>query len=104
MTYLNKKLLAICSKLVIGPNRQKIRFMHRDKPMNDNDSGWQFYSGQEGEIIEPNEIVLCPLERICEMDPSIKSLLNSPEGSAWERIPEKEIWEEVKDFQFIEVD
>lgn len=104
MDNLSVKLLAICSKLVTGPNRQKIRFMYRERPLNAEDSGWHFFSGFEGEIIEPDDVILCPLEKICQMDPSIMPLLKAPEGSAWERLPETEKWEEVKDFHPIEVE
>ena len=93
------QILCLFSKRLLPPKREKIRFMHRQEPMNEQDSGWQFYSGFEPEVIGPEDLVLCPLDRVCELDPSVKALLGAPVGAAWERLPETEVWERVEDLQ-----
>jgi hypothetical protein len=73
--------------------------MRRDKPMDERDSGWMLYSGLETEeqLADPKFFAVVPLARLLELDPSLRPLVDSPPGSAWERTPETEEWLPVDD-------
>lgn len=69
-----------------------VRFMYREAPDHKIDSGWRFLSGFEDDnfINNPDNIFLRDLGEMIAVDPSLRSLLDSPSGSAFERLPEKE--------------
>ena len=68
-------------------NRLKVRFMYREKPDTQQDSGWRFFSGFETDeyVNNPDNIGLYDIKTITEIDPDIVPFLNSPVGSAFER-------------------
>jgi hypothetical protein len=51
---------------VLVNNKLKIRFMYREKPDNDNDSGWRFFSGDEDQeyVDNPNNIAIYDVETV----------------------------------------
>ena len=55
--------LVLATKLCIGPDRHKVRFMLREEPNNPKDSGWVFFSGLEPEGYNENHdnFIICPL-------------------------------------------
>ena len=68
-------------------NRIKVRFMYREEPDNEQDSGWRFFSGFESDeyVNNPDNIGLYDVNTIANIDPDIIPLLNSPIGSMFER-------------------
>lgn len=64
-----------------------VRFMYRESPDNEYDSGWRFFSGDETDeyVNIPGNIGIYDLETIAEVDPDIIPLLTSPIGSVFER-------------------
>lgn len=76
--------------------KQKVRFMYRDTPDREEDSGWRFFTGDESDayVNDPNNIGLYAISTIAEIDPDVIPLLNNPSGTAFEREDEN------KPFQF----
>lgn len=68
-------------------NRLKVRFMYREAPDNDQDSGWRFFSGFESDayVNNPDNIGLYDVNTIAGIDPDIIPHLTSPAGYAFER-------------------
>jgi len=66
-----------------------VGFMYRDRPINDIDSGWRFFSGDEDEtyINNNDNTSFYNVNTIANYDPSIIAYLNEPIGTVWERIP-----------------
>ena len=66
---------------------QPVRFMYREPPDNDTDSGWRFTAGQETEeyMDDPANSAIYDVNTIANYDPDIIPFLDSPTGSAFER-------------------
>ncbi|UHQ19356.1 DUF2185 domain-containing protein [Lysobacter sp. KIS68-7] len=77
-----------------------VRFMYRETPDNDVDSGWRFMSGLESDEYmdtPPNHDVY-DINTIANYDPTIIPFLDAPEGSAFEKTPESERFIAVTDW------
>ena len=72
---------------VLVTNKLRVRFMYHEKPDNENDSGWRFFSGDETQeyVDNPNNIAIYDIETILAIDIDIMKYLSSPIGSAFER-------------------
>ncbi|HEY5701520.1 MAG TPA: DUF2185 domain-containing protein [Gammaproteobacteria bacterium] len=77
---------AFASKRV-AEERDKVRFMYREDPVRDDDSGWKFFSGDEPQeyVDNPDNVGLYAISTIAEIDPDIVPLLNTPPPCAFER-------------------
>ncbi len=87
----------------LGNNTKKIRFMYREKPDNDSDSGWRFFSGDEDQVYvdNPDNILSARLlDVVEEIDPSVKKYLDSEIESAFERENENDEFKKSENFQF----
>jgi hypothetical protein len=89
------------SKMVTD-KKKKVRFMYREKPTQDQDSGWRIFSGSEDQEYtdNPDNTGIYNPTTILKIDPSIADLLLSPVGSVLERETENSKWYEVDDFAF----
>jgi hypothetical protein len=89
--------LALVSEKVIGPSREPVLLALREPGANDQDSGWRFFHGDEDEdyASDPRNIALCPLWSLLGLDPSLRAIINHPDGTAWERPSEQEPWSEA---------
>lgn len=69
-----------------------VRFMYREAPDNDIDSGWRFLSGYEDEAYmdNPANHSVYDVNTVANYDPGIIPFLDFPEGSAFEKTPESE--------------
>lgn len=69
-----------------------VRFMYREEPDNELDSGWRFMSGFEDDdyIDNPDNYAIYDVNTIANYDPSIIPLLDSPEGCAFEKRPDSD--------------
>ncbi|MCL2308822.1 MAG: DUF2185 domain-containing protein [Proteobacteria bacterium] len=76
-----------------------VRFMYREEPHNDLDSGWRFLSGYEDDAYMENSAnhAVYEVNTIANYDPSIIPFLDAPEGSAFEKTPESERFVDVTD-------
>lgn len=93
--------LALVSRLLLE-EKLPIRFMYKTVPEHLNDTGWRMFTGYETEEFLENETVNMmpvPLDRICELDPSLTELVQYNAGTVWERTPESDGWERVYDFR-----
>lgn len=68
-------------------NGKQVGFMYRDKPNNEYDSGWNFFSGKESEKYtnNPDNFSVFDINTICNYDDSIIEFLNKPVYSAFIR-------------------
>jgi hypothetical protein len=77
-----------------------VRFMYREEPDNDVDSGWRFMSGYEDDeyMDDPSNHAVYDVNTIANYDPSIISFLDAPIGSVFEKTPESERFIAVEDW------
>jgi hypothetical protein len=66
----------------------KVKFMSRVNPVNDMDSGWQFYSGTETQeyLDNPDNASIHAVNTIANYDRAIIPYLNLPIGTELERV------------------
>jgi hypothetical protein len=90
---------------IVANGHSKVRFMYRETPENDRDSGWRFFSGYESDeyVSDPDASSVYAISTIAQLDPSIAGLLKSPFGSMYERPhDEDEPFLQVHDIDFPE--
>ena len=77
-----------------------VRFMYREAPDNEIDSGWRFLSGFEDDayMADPANHQIYDVNTVANYDPSIIPLLDAPLGRAFEKTPESEVFVEVEDW------
>ena len=90
---------AIVSRLVADGG--KVRFLYREEPDNEQDSGWRVFRGEESPEYadDPNNTVLVPLGSIVDRNEELKAVIEAPPGSAFERRSEDQPFEFVDDFE-----
>ena len=78
----------------------KVGYCYREKPDGDWDSGWRFTAGDESEeyMDDPNNAGIYKLNTICNDDPDIIPLLNTPAPCAFER-DENGAFQQIKDWK-----
>ena len=78
----------------------KVGYCYREKPDGDWDSGWRFTAGDESEeyMDDPNNAGIYKLNTICNDDPDIIPLLNTPAPCAFER-DENSVFQQIKDWK-----
>ena len=81
----------------------KVGCCYREEPDGDWDSGWRFTAGDESEAYmdDPNNAGIYKLNTICNDDPDIISLLNTPAPCAFER-DENGVFQQIKDWKLDE--
>ena len=77
-----------------------VGFMYREKPRNDQDSGWAFLSGTEDDAYmnDPANHGIFDVNTIANYDPSIIPLLDAPVGSVFEKLPDAPDFVAVSDW------
>ena len=77
-----------------------VRFMYREAPDYNSDSGWRFMSGTEDDAYMENAAnhSLMDVNTIANFDPSIVPFLDAPVGSVFEKVPGAADFEEVKNW------
>lgn len=65
----------------------KVGYMYRDRPINDQDSGWRFFAGDEDEayMSSNDRHGVYDVNTIVNYDPDILSFLEADYGSRYER-------------------
>ena len=78
----------------------KVGYCYREKPDGDWDSGWRFTAGDESEAYmdDLNNAGIYKLNTICNDDPDIIPLLNTPAPCAFER-DENGVFQQIKDWK-----
>ncbi len=78
----------------------KVGYCYREKPDGDWDSGWRFTAGDESDeyMDDPNNAGIYGLNSICNDDPDIIHLLNTPAPCAFER-DENGVFQQIKDWK-----
>ena len=91
----------MATKMLVN-NKRKVRFMYRDEPSNDQDSGWRFFCGDEDQDYtnNPDNIAIYDVNTIIALDKSIIPYLKSVKGTALEREDENGVFVMSKDFTF----
>ena len=77
-----------------------VRFMYREEPENEDDTGWRFCSAMdedENYMEDPNNIGFFDVNTIANYDRSIIPYLMSPIGAAFEKPPGTDEFEAVED-------
>lgn len=66
--------------------------MRRDKPVNENDSGWSFMAGNEDDEYynDYKNIALVSVQEVYQLDPDILGYIENPAGTALIRISSNE--------------
>ncbi len=78
----------------------KVGYCYREKPDGDWDSGWRFTAGDESDTYmdDPNNAGIYALNTICNDDPDIIPLLNTPAPCAFER-DGNGMFQQIKDWK-----
>ena len=78
----------------------KVGYCYREKADGDWDSGWRFTAGDESNeyMDDPNNAGIYGLNTICNDDPDIIPLLNTPAPCAFER-DENGVFQQIKDWK-----
>jgi hypothetical protein len=76
-----------------------VRYMYREAPDNDTDSGWRFMSGYESQeyMDDADNHALYDINTIANYDPSIVPFLDAEVGLAFEKKPEDDDFYLVED-------
>ena len=76
----------LATKMLVE-GRRKVRYMYRERPTNPQDSGWRFFCGGEDDdyVNNPDNIAICDINTILEIDESVLPYLNYQTGVALER-------------------
>ena len=66
---------------------RKVGFCYRSTPLNDLDSGWRFFAGDETDeyIADLSHSAVYDINTIANYDPEIIPFLDAPVGAAFER-------------------
>jgi len=78
-----------------------VRFMYREYPDNEHDSGWRFMSGYESDeyMDNPDNHAIYDVNTIANYDQSIIQFLDAKVGLAFEKIPDADDFELVEDYE-----
>ncbi len=90
---------ALVSKKILEED-QPVRFMYREAPDCDEDSGWRMFSGLETPDYNDSaeNIAIVPMSAFAEMDERVDKLLDEPIGSVFERREALSEFEPVTDW------
>lgn len=74
-----------------------VGYMHREEPLNDEDSGWRLFAGDESELYLklPQNYGFHPLNTLANYDPAIVPYLECPAPCAFARIDQTDEFEEI---------
>jgi hypothetical protein len=78
-----------------------VRFMYREEPNNEMDSGWRFFSGAEDDayMANPANHAIYDVNTIANYDESILSFLDAEVGSVFEKIHDAQTFTAVTDWE-----
>ncbi len=96
---IDTNLLVLVSNQLIGPEGVPVGFAFRTEATNKQDSGWNFWSGEETEDFVKNSANFAkhPLHHFTSLDESLHEIIDAEVGTAWERDPDTDSWIESED-------
>ena len=76
----------------------------REEPNDDQDSGWQFFAGDEDNdyLDDYKNLDLCMVNSIAGIDPAIMKYIDSPVGARFVRISPEEFEEDKNQKSYME--
>lgn len=89
----------LATKMLVDGKR-KVRFMYREAPDDNQDSGWRFFCGDEDDeyVNNPDNIAVYDINTILAFDRSITPYLNAAVGTTLEREDENACFSVSEDF------
>lgn len=80
------KGFCVVSDLIVVEG-EPVRYMYRDQPEDDQDSGWRFFAGTESDayIDNPKNFSLLDVNVVANYDDTIVPLLDSPVGASFDK-------------------
>ena len=101
--HLETEKMALVSKICLNDGGV-IRFLYREKPDREQDSGWRMFSGHESDEYtnDPRNIKLINVGYILDKDPSLLEPLQGDYGSVFERVDKGQSWQKVEDWEHSE--
>lgn len=90
---------AFVSAMVLAPEGFA-RFAYREIPDRETDSGWRLFAGDESDeyVNDAGNVRVCNVFWLVDRDPSLRQILNAPEGYAFERATADERWSRALDW------
>ena len=81
-------------------DRNCVRFLYREGPDREEDSGWRVFAGSESdeEVNDPKRVHLVPLWKLMERDDRLAAVFEAPVGSVFERESCAEDFQPVTDW------
>ncbi len=78
-----------------------VRWLYREASDRQEDSGWRLFSGDETEEYtnDAKNMAICNVGWLVDRDPSLRDIIKSEVGSAFERAGPEGEWRAVEDFQ-----
>jgi len=97
-----QRIGAVLASRLVAVDRKKVRFIYREEPDNEYDSGWRVFAGEEDQAFadDPNNFALYDANTIAEIDPDIIPLLNHAPPCAFQRKDANSPFEEATDYEF----
>lgn len=91
--------MALVSKMCVEDGNI-IRFLYREKPDREQDSGWRMFTGLESEEYNnaPGNIRLVKVGYLLDKDPTLLQPLKGGQGSVYEREEKDKPWQKVEDW------
>jgi hypothetical protein len=91
--------MALVSKMCME-NGNIIRFLYREEPDNEQDSGWRMFTGLESDEYnsDSKNISLLNIYYLLDKDPTLLKPLKGDYGSAYERNEKDKPWRKVEDW------
>lgn len=95
--------MALASKMCLEKNGV-IRFVYREKPDREQDSGWRMFTGNESDEYsnDPRNIQIINVGYLLDKDSTLLEPLKGDYGSAFERIDKGQPWEKIEDWELSE--
>ncbi|CAM1344008.1 DUF2185 domain-containing protein [Tenacibaculum amylolyticum] len=89
---LNIGAIFISNKILSG--KETPRWMYREEPDNEGDSGWRVFAGDEDEdyLDDHNNFKLITADQLIAIDDSLKANLLAPYGFSFEKSDETNEW------------
>ena len=83
--------LCVASRKVIDDGYQ-VGYMTRGEPHDDQDSGWEFYAGDEDDayLDDVKNVCLCYVNYVCGLDPVVTGYIDAEAGSRFVRVKSDE--------------
>lgn len=90
---------ALVSKMIFEEDKV-VRFLYREKPDREEDSGWRIFSGTESDEYnnDANNIQLCNIGWLIDFDPTLLEVFKNNFDIAFERENKASPWKQVKDW------